>query len=445
MLEVWLVRRRNRDPLEQHRSQLDTLELLLKSGLVALRAGLDTIPTDGNSGTVYARCRELEVRLAWLQRVWWYFRRKFDQRDEDTGLARVLTAADEVVWSCYAEVYVNSGRIRPAAPLAYIEPLFSPEAIPRDDPPPELESVDSPFLKQFLAELPVPLIALPPACLEEPWWLAFVAHEVGHHIQHDFDLVGPFAGWLRSLICADPDEQLIDPEANRWGGYGQEIFADLFSVSCLGAAAVRTMVELELAEAADMLAARRGRYPAPLVRLALLAKAAKRLGAEGDAALAYGLSELLEKSRKSADESRLSEDLKRVDQAAASCFEGKLDGLELTLPALAGWDPVPHQDGTLELWSKALREGQNLYPSQVRASSRLLVAASVKAWEALSTLEDAARAEAYAKLSAALVDNLAQSREPGTRAADQGSRMIKPLASKFTDWLMHTSIDQLRT
>jgi hypothetical protein len=357
----------------------------------------------------------------------------------------VLTAADEVVWSCYAEVYVNSGRTRPAAPLAYIEPLFSPEAIPRDDPPPELESVDSPFLKQFLAELPVPLIALPPACLEEPWWLAFVAHEVGHHIQHDFDLVGPFAGWLRRLICADPDEQMVDPEANRWGGYGQEIFADLFSVSCLGAAAVRTMVELELAEASDMLAARRGRYPAPVVRLALLAKAANCLGAEGDSALAHGLSELLMKSRQATGGSRLPEDLQHAEQAAMSCVQEKLAGLDRTLPALAGWDPVPHQDGTLELWSKALCEGQSLYPSQVRASSRLVVAASVKAWEALSALEDAARAEAYSILSTGLVDNLALSREPGTRAADQGSGMIKPLASRFTDWLMQTSIDQLRT
>ncbi len=75
MLEEWLVRRRNRDRLEQHKSQFDTLETLLKSGLSALGDTLNSILPESAPGSVYARCRELEVRLAWLQRVWWYFRR----------------------------------------------------------------------------------------------------------------------------------------------------------------------------------------------------------------------------------------------------------------------------------------------------------------------------------------------------------------------------------
>ena len=85
--------------------------------------------------------------------------------------------------------------------LPYIEPEYSPMAIPRDDPPPDLAPEADSVLAAFLGKLPVPLISLPPLCVTDPWWLILVAHEVGHHLQFDlcggWTLVGTFGfdGW----------------------------------------------------------------------------------------------------------------------------------------------------------------------------------------------------------------------------------------------------------
>jgi hypothetical protein len=78
----------------------------------------------------------------------------------------------------------------------------------------------------MLQQIPVPLVALPPNCSQEPWWLAYIAHEVGHHVQADYlrdaRLIEIFA------------EVLTAAGGERWGGWGQEIFADVFSLLAIG-------------------------------------------------------------------------------------------------------------------------------------------------------------------------------------------------------------------
>ena len=45
--------------------------------------------------------------------------------------------------------------------------------------------VSAPFMQTFLAGLPIPTVGLSEGCGQAPWWLIYIGHEVGHHLQHD--------------------------------------------------------------------------------------------------------------------------------------------------------------------------------------------------------------------------------------------------------------------
>src|SRR5262249_47297549 len=139
--------------------------------------------------SIYSNCRSVDRRLLWIRRLWAYFQSKFDQRYDDR-LRGLLRAADDVVWSCYAQPFRTLGINNvPSLPLPFVASVYSPFAIPRDEPPQDLRSdVDAGFLSQMLREMPIPVVGIPPNSVDEPWWLAYLAHEVGHHVQ--FDLQG---------------------------------------------------------------------------------------------------------------------------------------------------------------------------------------------------------------------------------------------------------------
>src|SRR5208283_1301941 len=68
---------------------------------------------------------------------------------------------DEVVWSCWATPFAVAGDAVAAAPLPYLEPFYTPRAIPRTRPPQDFKRADE-LLRSALATLPVPLVGLPP-------------------------------------------------------------------------------------------------------------------------------------------------------------------------------------------------------------------------------------------------------------------------------------------
>src|SRR6266545_1560009 len=166
---AWIKLRQDKDKLKQYQTQLLTLKDFLLKSLCDLGSALSGVSAGQDRGRVYAECR------------------KFDKRD-DPRLEEVLKSADEIVWSCYAGSFQSAANLtsvnRQSAPLPYIQPRYSPEAHTRSDPPPDLKSdVDLQFVKEFLIDLPVPVLGLRPICVEAPWWLVFLGHEVGHHIQ----------------------------------------------------------------------------------------------------------------------------------------------------------------------------------------------------------------------------------------------------------------------
>ena len=211
-VHAWHERRTAQDEHHQYATQLHALKTLVDGALPGLKSGLDAVDLARAPGTVYDDCRRFELRLLCLRRVWLFYKEKFDQRDSpDEDLRRTLQAADEVLWSCYRQPFLqaevqqlplNQG----PAPLPYFEPRYAPVAFPaREFGPGLLGDVDSEFVTDLPRQLPVAVLALPAACVGAPWWLAYVAHEAGHHVQYDlaarFKLVTHFRDRLKAVVA----------------------------------------------------------------------------------------------------------------------------------------------------------------------------------------------------------------------------------------------------
>ena len=128
------AQRHEEDVAGQYASQLD----VLRTAVVGPLAELRTIITDGLSASgeyrrVYAACRTSDTRAELVRRVFTYYQGKLDQR-HDKSVGPVLRAADEVVWSCWAEpfrnaIYRDPAVTMPPAPLPYIESRTTPRRL----------------------------------------------------------------------------------------------------------------------------------------------------------------------------------------------------------------------------------------------------------------------------------------------------------------------------
>lgn len=268
-----------------HKTRLETLQAVLTEGLQVLEKAACNVKTEPtrDQREVYAECRQIEQAVQWLERVFLFYADKFNQRSDPT-CAPLLEAADELIWSCYAPIFATSNHLPKSisqgpAPLAYLDTAYSPATWESNRlAPSELrQSTEIEALQTFLSMLPVPVLRLPTWCLGNPWWLVFVAHEVGHNVLRDLGLASQFADLL-----APPETQ--DPIEKAWRRWSDEIFADLFSVAMLGGAALQALVETEL-DSVQRMTKPAGVYPPAAVRLELLACAADELGFDGRTAI----------------------------------------------------------------------------------------------------------------------------------------------------------------
>jgi hypothetical protein len=290
--------------------------------------------------------------------------------------------------------------------------------IPRVDPPQDLRSdVNADFLRRLLNELPVAVLSLPPRSVSEPWWLAFVAHEVGHHVQ--FDLL-PDAGLTRLV------PGLIEAVAGeRWKAWHEEIFADLYSVLMIGPWAGWVLAELVWGDDRAMLNDANPRYPAPVVRLMFMSEIARKLNVDPAPALrGIVASELLSgpavgigRPPHNARET-IADDLSALDTLTSALLE-PVPGLGASLPALSGFEHAEFTGRTaaVEIWSQVLRGQGTTKVRQALRSARVVIAAAVKAWAAISELQDDADREvARCQLKERTLTTIAASREEETRA-----------------------------
>ncbi len=291
-IEKWVQARVAADTRSQHTTQLRAISAVLRKILRQLECEQASL-NNTDSGVVYENCDRFDRRVTWLERLWRFFRNRFDQR-ESSEFSSVLRAADELVWSCYSgpiEKATSLGlRQGPApAPVPFLEARYSPEAFPTELVPPDLrdEAEAANLLKDHLNKMPVPVVRLAPSCVAAPWLLVYLAHETGHHLQYDLlpdrRLVSEFRKTVEAAVKTETDS---GDEANKWGRWSKEIFADLFSVMAMGSWAVWAMVELDF-RPSPALDQERDSYPSPATRLALLADACDRITqtTDGQAAL----------------------------------------------------------------------------------------------------------------------------------------------------------------
>lgn len=416
----WASRRRHQDKLYQYRTQLDALDHALSRSLKAVRNALAEIDPGAPSGDVYALCREHDKRLCVIGRAWDFFRIRFDQRD-DPHLAATVAAADEVVWSCYAEAIRTAMRLPPgaplpvSAPLPYIEHEYAARALPRDEPPHEVhaDGTDA-ILGDYLAALPVPVVGLPASCVTAPWWLSFIGHEVGHHLQLDLAPSWTVTEDFGQLLRRTAAGILVNGKqaGARWHGWQMEIFADACWVHSMGAAALMTLVELELTSNAAMRDPGRIGYPAAAVRLSLVAEVLRQLGQGADVALrgvdvdAY------------ADSPELQQDLKLVPSLAAALVTHDNAGVG-TFQDLFDWQPGDYApDGSVAGWARAFQSPDLLFPEKSLRAPRQLVAGAVLAWTRIVEIDDEGyRNEAREQLRECFLSTAVASREDFTRAS----------------------------
>ena len=436
-IDEWLKCRRAADMYLQYSTQLDTLDTCLHRILQALAEVLGNMPPGNALRDIYQHCHDLDAKLTWTRQVWRYFADKFDQRD-DPLLADTLAAADEVVWSCFAGAYSQVPALpRPAAPLPFIDSFYTPNAIPRDQPYVLRNRViAAPFLQEFLAELPLPVIGLPESCQLGPWWLIFIGHEVGHHLQHDLlpaaGLVAGFRDHLRASTLAaaagqSPALLASTPAAlaDRWAAWGEEVFADAVSVHAFGPRASWAMAELILGNDVAMLAERDGKYPPAVVRLALMAK----LGAAPEPAGPLALADI--------DPTDMTTGAALLAQGGAGDLRAAAREHLLLLPGLAsainsydcgGLGPLRilcrwkethfSPGGAADDWRDSLLGPNPLALKPGLDAARLVLSGGLAAWDRLGRLAVSdQRAQAEARLAQRLLDAIISSRPEGTRAA----------------------------
>lgn len=293
-VKAWLKRRHDADTdpqnvyRGQYHSQRTALDAYFTQLATRLRTDLKAVREDLSTEQEYRICAHFERRLTWMGLVFDYFQSRFDQRD-DESLAPILRAADEVTWACFrppfelAGAKVVQGALLSPPPLPCIEPYFTPAAEQNTiltqgklAPGKDLR----PALEEFLRDLPVPVLYLPPWVVGSPWWLVVIAHEVGHHVQPSFQPEKSFADRLQQAAEKIPDWEYKEVDyaaAALWRGWQAEVFADIYSVALLGPYAIRAIAELEYGKSTG-LREPTSPYPPVPIRLRLMAHAALRGG-----------------------------------------------------------------------------------------------------------------------------------------------------------------------
>ncbi len=404
LIRAWLTARREADAMWQYRTQLAAIEAVMGAAVAAVREQIDGIPCDAPEGEVYERCRDSDGRVLFVRRFWAYFRDKWDQR-KDPELAKLLAAAEEVVWSCYAGAFRRLGEPVGPAPLPYVDPQFSPHAFPRTRPPLEVKTTDD-LLRDTLARLPVPVTGLPPVCVRRPWWLVLLAHETGHHVE--FDLAGgALLETVRERVVAAAARGSGGEEPDRgWAAWSHELFADAFALASVGPAYLWCLEEIELATEARMVADA-GAYPPRAARRAFCTQVLTALGdgAAGGPALPAGDGRDAARARAvAAAAPAVAHDL------VAKCLHG-----DATLPDLAGWGADKLVSDVAHFKGQLLGPGKPV-PDRELPAARIAAAAAVAAWADVAA-DDERREPRRAELSERVVKLIADSREEGRRAA----------------------------
>lgn len=446
-LKDWLKKRRDHDPAQQHATQLDALDKALNQSLAGVRQQLTAIAANLPSREVYEACRLQEIRIAFVRYAWNFYATKFDQRDESGPYAGTLKVADEIVWSCYAGAFAAKPKLkRGSAPLPYIEAKFAPEALVRDSLPPDFTfGKQDILLGKFLQKLPIPIVALPLSCVDAPWELVLLGHEVAHHLEFDLapdkGLVNEFQQWLWN-------------NAPGWAGWDLETYADLAALCAMGPFAVRAIVELELAGDRTMLEPKPApaRYPRSAARIELMRRAATALGLDPKEAVGDFDPDALLQDAASDDVEMINyraaakSDYQLAQDIASKVFDHPFTNGG-SLKQRFGWvKPSGKPDeaadyfvtnGAVHGWAKELASPNEPTPEQSLRAPRLIASASYRTW--VDLVKAGQNTEKIDRLKTRTMKVISESREPGMRSGENVSENdLVNLGKELTQLMLDT-------
>ncbi|MBV9958801.1 MAG: hypothetical protein JO360_10285 [Acidobacteria bacterium] len=419
----------------RHKSQLEAIESVLSGAIEKIHELLLEIDPSADVGAVYEQGREYEEALIWVERLWIFFREKIDQRD-DAQLKDLLRAADEVVWSCYRQVFIaaaKKGVQQGPTPLTYIDAQYSPASVQTDKGLPSHLKLQAEIdvLDQYHEVLPIPLLRLPPWCIEAPWWLVFIGHEIGHHIQHELELVAYFAQGVKAAAAT-----VDGADAESWGRWGEEIFADIFSIMMMGPSAVWAITEVEWRTYSQM-SEPKTTYPPALVRLALMAQVADQLMSDAQGVPGTDGTAALRGIRLDAEAAKLETEMKVVPAVIAFSLKPLPRNLG-TLQELCGFDAeiFRRSYGKAAKWSRFLRDVGTMPVEPRVETARQLTSGALIAWAELSAdqtkteaVREAERLSLVAKTQELLIRNAPQGTRaplsPSRKIAEQGRQLIE--------------------
>jgi len=440
-ITAWFDRRANDQRFARFTGHFEILAEFLTRLLDAIEARLKKLEGEAptSSGEVYERCRAAEQSLIIVRRTFAWYADKYEQRERDPT-AEALRAGDEIVRSCWTEPFAALGRTPPSGPLAYLEPRFDAFATPRVSLPPDLRAPGDELIGNIVKELPIPTIALPVSCPDEPWWLVLAAHETGHHIQKDLipGLEDKTRDTLENAVAAMPGGADLAPAWRRWS---LECFADAFSVAMVGPAAAWAVDELQYAADSRLLRVPTfdDRYPPPIVRLALLGELGHCLGLPGaafdaQAALAW-LDTLPADPALNPGRAAAEPHIRATPTVAQALLDLPIDGRH-SLLQVCGWDGERFADkGTAATWAAQLpRSSPVITPRAKRWSARVAISSGVSAYM-LASAKSVINGEQQQRLGQNLTAILATCGEPGVLAAEATAGDVAALADRFADQL----------
>jgi hypothetical protein len=403
----WLKAASLSDPRRQYGTALDALSTMLGGPISDACTRLKAPSLTADAARTTTECERIERRMLAVRRLWDLFRAPFDQRAGDWK--QILRAADEVAWSCHNAPFRILG-IPATPPVPAVAPEVSPLALRTGAVRDRLEGkVDADFLNRVLAHMPLPIVQLPPWCLDAPWWLVFVAHEAGHHVQFDLIPGGQLETWFATALSALPPPV----EGGTWSGWGREIFADMVSVVAMGPAALYAIAEIERDGFPSRWTVPRLQYPAPATRIALMVCALQHLG-------------LRESEFEWALEGTEPAISGPETEAVVEIALGPLDGIGHSLPDLYDFDRTAFEPGgRVDEWTDHLARRTDGPVQGSLAAARLVAAAAVKAWsEILAVDEPSGLDTAWDALKTRTVETLVAVAEPGERAGTTATHTV---------------------
>lgn len=430
----------------------------------AVRACLP--PWDGrpepSCADTYRDCRAIEQAIAQARRLFEWYASKYDQR-LDQPAHGVLAAADELVRSCWSQMYAGLPGSAPGGPLPYLDADFDALATPRRSVPTDLRAPADARVAESVNELPIATIALPANAAVRGWWLVLAAHETGHHVYDEFGLETSVRAAVRSAAGAGPDGTA--DAAGQWNRWHAETFADVYSALMVGGAAAWALAELQYASPADLVRppSETSRYPAPLIRLAVIGESAARAGLTGSLAVTGAEArtwldaqpeESIPQPARTAAHRHLSlapaiaaalMDL-RIDRnsrgAGSADRDGELPTLAELCDARPGWFAP---GGKVADWAVELRRSNpTTLDTARRAAARQAIAAGVGAYDALARSDAAVPADADVQLlHKNLITLLSRCGGPGVLAETPPTRAdLTALADRLADRLLEAPLPE---